>query len=308
MLKRRSAWLCALTVSVTAGVDCAPAAEPPSCRVAADCASGLCSADGRCEPVLDGAVSVGGAAPLPSGAGGGGQCSSNGDAVLERAEVVLAPGLSATFRIARNVTIDTQGEALDDGRFAWDFSKALPGDEDELIETSTLGGAWYQAEFPGASYAVPLGSDALLGDVVGVFEVREDALLLRGVASVSTGPTETRVTHSPGARVLEFPLAVGGSWTSTSQVTGKALGLPTLYSETYDSQVDKSGTLVTPFGAFEVLRVKTTLTRVVGAIPTVTRSFAFVSACYGAVATVTSKPGELSVEFKSAAEVRRIAP
>ncbi|MBM4358645.1 MAG: hypothetical protein FJ096_11115 [Deltaproteobacteria bacterium] len=309
MIGRSFAKIAALAVGAWVMPGCAEPAAPPACRVGADCASGTCLTDGRCLP-SDGDASAGTAGPGggATGAGGGMACTPNGDAVLERDEIVLGPGLAATYRVARNVPVDTGGEALADGRFAWDLSGALAGDIDEAIATTTLEGAWFASSYPGASYVAPLTKDALLGEVVGVFETRPDALVLRGVASIASGATATRVAHAPGATVLAFPLAVGATWKSTSTVSGQALGLPTLYSETYDAKVDRAGTLKTPFGPFEVMRVRTTLTRVVGALPTVTRSFAFVAPCFGAVATITAKAGELAEEFSLAAEVKRLAP
>ena len=59
---------------------------------------------------------------------------------------------------------------------------------------------------------------------------------------------------------------------------------------------------------FEVLRVRTELERTVGLLTTTVRTFAFVSECFGTVATVTSEDDEDQVEFSRAAEVRRLAP
>ena len=57
-----------------------------------------------------------------------------------------------------------------------------------------------------------------------------------------------------------------------------------------------------------MLRVRVTLVRTVGVIPTTTRSFLFVSECFGTVASITSGDGESRAEFTRAAEVRRLAP
>ena len=81
-----------------------------------------------------------------------------------------------------------------------------------------------------------------------------------------------------------------------------------VYTEGYSSQVDAAGTLATPFGDFDVLRVRTTLVRQVGVLTTTIRSFAFASECFGTVATVTSQNNEPSAEFSSLAEVRRLSP
>ncbi|MBS1151239.1 MAG: hypothetical protein H6Q89_2937, partial [Myxococcaceae bacterium] len=85
----------------------------------------------------------------------------------------------------------------------------------------------------------------------------------------------------------------GGIWTQT---------------EKYESLVDKAGQAVTPFAQFQVLRVKTVLTRTVALIPTVSRSYLFATECFGTVATINSNSGESQTEFSSAAEVRRLSP
>ncbi|MEO7094268.1 MAG: hypothetical protein ABI175_13515, partial [Polyangiales bacterium] len=80
------------------------------------------------------------------------------------------------------------------------------------------------------------------------------------------------------------------------------------YTESYDVKVDAKGKVVTPFGEFSVLRLRTVLTRTVGALPTVTRTYGFVAECFGTVATITSNSNEASAEFTTAAEIRRLAP
>jgi len=57
-----------------------------------------------------------------------------------------------------------------------------------------------------------------------------------------------------------------------------------------------------------VIRVSTGLDRTVGLLVTKTRSHAFVSECFGTVATVVSAPGETATEFVSATEIRRLSP
>lgn len=55
--------------------------------------------------------------------------------------------------------------------------------------------------------------------------------------------------------------------------------------------------------------MKIALVRTIGVLPSITiRSFAFVTECYGTVATVTSNDNEANAEFTAAKELRRIAP
>ncbi|MBM4376834.1 MAG: hypothetical protein FJ095_17265 [Deltaproteobacteria bacterium] len=302
MTRQRS--LGRLVVALATLVGGCGADEEPACRVDAECASGRCGSDGRCESGGPSGSSSGSAASSSTGAA---SCTPNGDGVVLRSEIVLGPGLAATFRVARAVTVDTKGSALSDGRRRWDLSAPLPGEVDASVETASLDGAWYAADFADATYRVTLSDEPPFGELEGVFEVGE-ALFLRGLASPSASATATRVGYAPAVPVLRFPLAEGEAWTTDATVAGLSLGVPATYAERYESAVDARGELVTPYGTFPVLRVRTTVTRTVGLLSTVTRSFAFVSECFGTVATVRSNPGEGALEFTKAAEVRRLAP
>jgi hypothetical protein len=108
--------------------------------------------------------------------------------------------------------------------------------------------------------------------------------------------------------VLSFPIQPNKTWMDNSMVTGQAQGLPVLYAESYQSTVDAHGTLKTPFSSFPVQRIAVNLTRVVGALVTTKRTFAFVSECFGTVATIVSPDDQLGSEFTTAAEVSRLSP
>jgi hypothetical protein len=293
------------------------------CRVGADCASGVCRSDGRCatsgeddagiDPALDAHVDdvdadVDAGAPADAGPesdGGARVCAANGDGTITRAEAPLRAGLYATFRVAEDATVSTAGVDRGDGTRAWDLSGALSGDTDVRRELRPLGAEWYATEFPGAGWTARLAERA---ELLGVFEITETELLLRGVVSPEDGFTRTLLDYDPPVVVLRFPLTSGSTWETTSTVSGTASGVAVLYTETYASTVDARGELTAPFGAFEVLRVRTVLDRLVGALPTRVRSYAFVSECFGTVATIASGDNETQVEFTTAAEVSRLSP
>jgi hypothetical protein len=323
--------------SVTLGlgvvaVGCASTDDAVECRAGADCVSGICGSDGRCVTPSTGdagtttATGTGGKGEGGSGAGGsgaGGQsaggsgaggvvgCAPNKDGVITRAEVPLAAGLHATFRTAKNVTWDTAGQTNGDGSRTWDLSKDLDGDQSLLVETKAVDGQWFADKYPGATYYSYLTPDAFLGDMVGVFRVTGDALELLGVASPTDGMTKTEEVYKPAAALLKFPVKEGATWSTDAQVAGWLKGVDyslVPYPESYESTVDAHGTLTTPFGSFEVLRVKTKLSRLAFGVTTVVRSYMFVTECFGTVATVTSQSNETEDEFTSAAEIRRLAP
>ena len=289
----------------------------PECRFGAECASGACGADGRCVPAEDGGPDhdAGGG----DDEGGDGDADADGDAdpdggsivcapdrdgVITRAEVPLAAGLHATFRVATDATVDTAGHD-EAGVRHWDLSGELSGDHSTLIETLPLAGTWFGGDFPGASYAARLSDTQ---DLLGVFEITDDALLLRGVVSPDEGLFRTNLAYDPPVVVLSFPIERGDTWSTESTASGLSMGVFAIATESYVSEADVAGVLQTPFGEFPVQRVHVALTRTVGVIPTTIQSHLFVSECFGTVATIVSRDNESTVDFTRAAEVRRLAP
>jgi len=288
-----------------------------SCRVGADCASGICNSDGTCARMRGDAGATDAASPPaddafvvapdagPVADSGTRLCAPNGDGTITRDESPLRAGLYATFRIAESTAVDTTGTGTGSER-RWDLSGALPGDRDERVELLSPSGAWWAGEFPLASYAARLSAST---DNLGVFQIRDDALVLLGLVSPADGLMRTLLTNDPPVEVLRFPLRMGDTWSTTTTVSGQALGIVSAYTEEYTFVADASGVVVTPFGEVDVIRVRSELDRRQVALPLDSRrSFAFVSECLGTVATVTSTSFETDAEFTMAAEVRRLAP
>ncbi len=272
-----------------------------------ECASGLCLADGTCAAAPDGGDSGDGDTGdggLP-GDGSVASCRPNHDGVISRAEMPLAAGRTATFRVATDATVNTAGTLQAGGAHLWDLTGPYDGDSDVKLTLEPLSGAWFAADFTGATYTAPLSATQ---DLIGIFELTDSALLLRGVVSPEGGPTRTELTYDPPAVLLQLPLSPTSQWSTTSTVSGVASGVASYYSERYESRVDATGDLDTPYGTFPVLRVRTLLTRTVGAAVITVRSFLFASECFGTVASVTSNQYESEVDFTSAAELRRLAP
>ena len=270
------------------------------------CASHFCRADGTCAPDVDGAPGTdappGGPDASPLG------CQPNHDGTITRAELPLAAGQHADFRIATGATVDTAGKLQSDGSRAWDLSGALSGDATDPVALESPQGAWWAADFPTATYATLLSTSQ--PDLRGVFLVDDAGLHLLGVVSTTGGTTRTELTYDPPVDVLRLPLTTTSAWTSQSTVSGLAQGVAAYYMESYDSKVDALGTLLTPYGAtpFPVVRVAVDFSQQVGAVITTHKTFAFVSECYGTVATITSQNYESKSDFTKAAEVWRLTP
>lgn len=293
-----------VAIVAIAGVAAAASACAPGgareCVIGADCPTGVCR-DGMCAPAAD-AGSAGDAGEPDRDAA---VTCANADGVIARDEVPLAAGLRATFRVATDAPIDTAGATRADGKRVWDLSGVLPGDRDVEVELMPVDGAWFAGAFAGATYAAPLSSTA---DLLGVFEATGGSLLLRGVVSPEGGAGRTELTYEPPVPALAFPIEVGSAWQVTAQVSGTAAGVPALYSERYRYTADAAGQLATPFGTFDVVRIRAELTRTAGAAVTTSRTYLFVSECFGVVASIVSNDYEPDVEFDTAREVRRLAP
>jgi len=297
-------------------------AEARGCRVGADCASGMCGPNGECvegpgvgpnggtssgaDPNAEGGTSGSSGQPLPPDDGGGlavPGCLANKDGTITREEVPIQAGLRATFKVAEDVEISTAGTPLPNNRRKWDLSIALPSDASVLVETMPLTGKWFEKKYANATYTTQLRKSS---DLIGVFETAPGALTLRGVVSPGEGLYKTELTNDPPVNMLQFPLTLGKTWTSDTTVSGYAQGVLSTYTEKYNAEVDAAGDLVTPLGTFDVLRVRVELKRTIGFLTTTVRTYAFITECYGNVASIASKDNESNVEFTRAAEVRRI--
>lgn len=286
---------------LAAGVGCGTASGE-RCVEDAECASGFCKADGTCGPASE--VDGGSDAMEPDGPGA--LCTPNHDGMVVRGEVPLAAGKMANFRVATDATFDTAGIANGDGTRTWNLDLVLANDADKAIALLAPTGQWWEASFPNASYAVTLAEGS---DLLGVFRITGNALELLGVVSPDPGTFRTELEYDPPAKILELPLQQAATWSSTSTISGTAQGAITAFTERYDSTVDVTGTMTTPYGDFPVLRVATDLERTQGfATLSTSRTFAWVAECFGSVATATSQSFESAPEFDDPAEVRRLAP
>jgi hypothetical protein len=274
------------------------------CDVNEDCDSGFCKANGTCGPAADDAGGDDGApSDTPSGV-----CSPNADGMVTQAELPLVAGKMARFRVALDTTFDTAG-TTSGGMRTWDLSGSLSGDTDTPITLDGPTGAYWAADFPTATYATPLSQDPANGNLIGIFRVDANAVTLLGIVSPTAGQFGTNVSYDPPATILKLPITSGAQWTSTSKVTGTINGGFVNYDEKYESNVDQTGTMKTPYGTFPVLRVATDLTQLqLGVAYNSNRSFSWIAECFGSVANVTSKANESSSEFSDPAEVKRLIP
>lgn len=319
---RRATFGLVAAAAVTSVFACSTYNEVTKCFVGADCASGVCRADGTCEDEgtsssssSSGSGSAGGAGGSTSSSSssssstssGSASCSPNKDGTITREEVPLAAGLHATFKVATDATFDTAGVAATDGSRTWDLTVPFSGDHNLLLDTTAIDPtAWYAADFPGATYTAKL-SDA--SDLLGVFKLTAESLLLLGVASPKDAVDATKLVYATPIVILSFPLTEGKTWDTLSAVTGKVQGIPIggVYNEEYTSTVDAHGTLKTPYADFPVLRVHTKLLRFLNGTWMERHTHTFVTECFGTVGTVVSNDYETKVDFTSTSEIWRFS-
>jgi hypothetical protein len=285
-------------------IACGGGGGSETCSLNSDCVSGFCRADKTCAPTTGEDAAVDSSSVFADAPSAG--CTPNHDGTITRAELPLAAGRSADFRVATSATWSTAGTANGDGTRTWNLAGQLSNDADETIALASPAGAWWAADFAGATYATPLSSSS---NLLGVFAVSDSAVTLLGVVSPTSGSTQTELTYDPPAKILVLPFASGDAWSSSSTVSGTASGVAAFYTEAYASTVDATGTMITPYGSFPVLRISTSLTRTSGTTPIyAVNSYAWASECFGTVATVTGQDFGASGEFSDDAEVTRIAP
>jgi hypothetical protein len=195
-----------------------------------------------------------------------------------------------------------------EGGLLWDFSTDYADDQALTVVPMTLAGKWYGPSFPEDAFVTPFNRE---GSLENVCLVRDDALLLLGLASSEMDPPEGRTlaVYDPPIVLLQLPLREGQSFVSTGNiVNGLVQGLPYAGRDTYEVSVDAGGAIDLPQLTFdEVLRVRTNVT-VEPAVGTavVRKQVSFYAECFAEVARATSQDGETEVDFTSAAELRRL--
>jgi hypothetical protein len=292
--------LCALHCSIAIVMGCG-GGSGTTCTTDEQCASHFCRIDGTCGPAGEDA----GTSADSTFDGSPSLCTPNHDGTITASELPLAAGAMANFLIATNATWDTAGSGSGSS-LMWDLSGALSGDTKTAVALGAPSGTWWQAKFSAATYDVQLISTS---DLQGVFQVGSAGVTLLGVVSPSSGTEMTELTYDPPATMVAVPFTLDSTWSSTSSVTGYADGVLAAYQEEYQSTVDATGTMKTPYGTFPVLRVATNLTRSSGGVTLLTtRTFAWFAECFGSVAQATSQDDETGDEFDSEAEVRRLTP
>ncbi|HXU72521.1 MAG TPA: hypothetical protein VN947_24530 [Polyangia bacterium] len=288
--------------------------DKSGCRVDDDCAVGDVCVVGECRPLagadLSGVVGDMGAAvdlatPIPDGWNPDAltaTCTFNGDGTITRAEETFIVGLGALFAVnAPSTTVPVDNVAHSG---VWDFSDPVSGEAKQFDQLVDPSGQWWGADYPTATYGERIDDGQ---QAYGVFRVGADKLEMLGVVSDQNGFNRTELTYTTPIVVLQFPLSVGTTWTSESDVSGTASGVAFFAHEKYVFSVGERGMTKVPAATFDTLRIKMSYTQTYGALVTTRITYLHMAECYGAVARVRSQDDETSANFTTAAEYRRLA-
>ena len=288
--------------------------EKSGCNVDDDCVVGDVCVNGQCRALagadLSGVVGdlgAGGdlATPIPDGWNPDAltaSCSFNGDGTITRSEEAFTVGLGGLFAgNAPNTTVPVNNVAQSG---TWDFSSPVSGEAKQFDQLVDPSGQWWAGDFPTATYGERIDDGQ---QAYGVFRVGTDKLEMLGVVSEQNTFQRTELTYSTPIVVLQFPMMVGTTWTSESDVSGTASGIAFFAHEKYVFSVGERGMTKVPAATFDTLRLKMSYTQTYGALVTTRITYLHLAECYGAVARVRSKDNETSADFTQAAEYRRLA-
>ncbi len=284
------------------------------CRGDEDCAAGQACIVGQCRALanadLSGAVADLGApadftTPIPDGWNPdalASMCTFNNDGTITRSEEQFTVGLGALFAVnAPGTTVPVNNVPQNN---TWDFSAPVSSERKQFDQLVSPNGQWWAADFPTATYGERIDDGQ---QAYGIFRVGSDKLEMLGVVSDQNGTTKTELTYATPIVVLQFPMSVGTSWTSESDVSGLASGIGFFAHEKYLFTVDKRGMTKVPAATFDTLRLKMSYTQTYGALVTTRITYLHLAECYGAVARIRSQDNEQSADFTQAAEYRRLA-
>lgn len=238
------------------------------------------------------------------------ECRGDRDGVIDADELPLLAGITAHQRVHESVAISSAGQR-GDGGLEWVMPE---GGEIIDVTTEPLDDAWFAPEFPpDASYAVATNpTDPPSEQILGVYRVEEDAVLLLGLASREPdSPVGGLLTpYDEPVMVLRFPVVLGDSWESVGVVSEGTVGGATYVAEdSYVITVDGRGTVKTEDAIIrDALRLSVRLTIRTPAFDPIERlELIWYRECVGEVARLTPNDGDIGPEVEHAAELRTLA-
>jgi hypothetical protein len=229
-------------------------------------------------------------------------CTIVSDGVITRAELPIQVGLGGLFAVnAAGSTVPVTTVPQSGG---WDYSAAVSNERKVFDQLMSPSGAWWQGDFPEATYAERLDDSSGL---LGIYQATPDALNLIGIVSETDAYPSTSLKYTTPIPLLKLPLMMGKSWMEGSDVTGLYQGVAVFGDhEDWKMTVDARGPTKVPLGTFDTLRVRIDYHQTYGFLDTTRIILLHMTECYGAVARLRSVDNEPSADFTQASEYRRL--
>lgn len=239
------------------------------------------------------------------------ECIPNLDGRIKASELKAALGIPVRYLsnpAGSTRPVSIPGATSSAGQRVWDLSTDYADDQVATLSASEVAGHWFAASFPTGQFVSALD---LAQTTLGVYRNDGSDLFLLGYASREEAPMlgKTLVVYTQPVAIFRFPLEVGKQWVSVGQVmNGLVRGLPFAGRDTYQVRVDASGQLELPDVTFtQALRVRTTTTiepAIGNAISR--RQVGWVFECFGEVARATAPDNEMTDDFTTTSELRRL--
>lgn len=301
------------------------------CTRDSQCPAGQACADGVCSPKLlgdstlpDGAGRDMGTDLLadqvifpdqaPSDGDAGFNCTANNNGKIERQEMVFQVPSKVKVTSGGGIVLNLLGQGSA-GKRLWDLTTVAADDKTRWLEVETVP-TWAASSFKTATYASRLMSNygfITKTDLMGVFQVKAKALLM--VGGVSTTANHTRFTYDTPLQTLRFPVAVGDSFVTSSNINGfTVFTVPMWMHEKYQVKVlDRGKVKLLPNFTLDALLVSVQQEAYPVANPflkTQTHVFIFLAECYGVISRVVADgdPGANLQKVKVKERWRLAAP
>lgn len=236
-------------------------------------------------------------------------CLPNLDGRIDADELPVALEARASYFVSENTPVQLAGMA-DGNALRWSFPDETSADQRLSFAAAPLLDQWYAESFPDATFIL---ANDVMGTVDGIYRKDDAGLWLLGLASAMENPPEGKTLYryaSPVA-LLRFPIEDGDRYTEVGEIdSGVVRGLPYVGTDTYEIVIDGSGELELPYVSFSpVLRTYTYVLSepAAGGVTTSRRQVSFLFECFGEVMRATSRADEPTVNFTTAAELRRFA-
>ncbi|MBL0342102.1 MAG: T9SS type A sorting domain-containing protein [Bacteroidetes bacterium] len=185
------------------------------------------------------------------------------------------PSVDDTFRVSNGLITPTIDPALTGTQFTWDFStlQMVTQDIDSFVNVASTGTFYsvvfsnlpfnpYRANLAAKGPALPAIPQISISDVVYFYYNSTGSYEVSGYGANING-IPVPIPFNNKDRIYDFPLTYGNLDSSDSDFQ---LSLPGLGFYGHDqhrvNEVDGWGTLITPFGSFNTVRVKSIVTSI----------------------------------------------